>query len=96
MQKLLSKKESLNAARKVGFGFAMIMLLRAWMKYTDLLHGVEPAVQSVSGLQRWAYGFLWPYFGKFAPVVWELVSVSILLCFAMVAHLNFQKLKACK
>lgn len=86
MQKVLPRKESLNITRKLCFGVALIVLLDALLTYSGLRDVVSLSAQQGKGFTALVMKLLFPYFGKYSPVIWKVgVAISFL------AHLQFKR-----
>lgn len=86
---LMSRKESLNTARKLGFGAAAIVLLDAAITFAGLHGAANVMAQQKSGFASLVMQLLFPYFGKFTPVIWKVGLALFFFAIAVVAHFLF-------
>lgn len=87
---LMSRKDSLNTTRKLGFGVAAIVLLDALITFFGLHDAAPLNAQQKSGFASLAMQHLFPYFGKFTPVIWRVGLALFFLVVAIAAHLQFR------
>ena len=91
MQKMLPRKESLSATRKLGFGVASIVLLDAFLTYSRLQDVASLSAQQGNGFTALVTELLFPYFGKYSPVIWRVGLAIFFLAMAFLAHLQFKR-----
>lgn len=87
---MMSRKDSLNTTRKLGFGAAAVVLLDAVITLVGLHDAAPLDAQQKSGFASLVIQLIFSYFGKFTPVIWKVGLALFFLVIAVLAHLQFR------